>query len=58
MQKRLTVLIEIPYNLREVFLGLLMKIRYSDTSSKDCIVGVFGGKIRGCLSCQVLDISW
>jgi len=54
LQKRPTVFIEILYDLREVFLGFLVQVRDGNPGSKDCIVGMFGGEIRGCLSCQVL----
>ena len=56
-RRGLTVCIKILYNLREVLLGFLVEVRDGNAGSKDCIVGVFGGEIRSCFSCQVLDMD-
>lgn len=39
---------------RENLLGLLVKVGNGDSGSKNSIIWVFGGKVSGSFSCEIL----
>lgn len=45
---------EIMHDSRENLLGLLVKVGDGDSSGKNSIIRVLGGKVSGSLSCEIL----
>lgn len=48
---------EIMHDSRENLLGLLVKVGDGDSSSKNSIIRVLGGKVSGSLSCEIVELN-